>query len=866
DGLAGNVFWHRGRCLSYGEGVAFWALAEMVRQRFDIAEEDPADVSAAKLAERLPSWVPDPEERAFVTPRLRVLVGATDADLGRDELFAGWRLFLERLAGTGPVVWVVEDLHWADNGLLDFVDYLLEWSTGCPIFVLAFARPELAEQRPGWLADRRNATTIYLDPLPTPVLDQLLDDLVPGMPAAAKTTIAERAEGIPLYAVESIRSLVDKDVVVPRDGVYRLVGDLGDLTIPATLTSLLAARLDGLPPAEKELVKSLAVLGGTFPREAVAAVTDTPADQVDQLLRSLVRKEILTVRADPLSPERGHYGFTQTMLRAVAHDMLTKRERKTRHLAVATHLRTAFPDDGDEVTEVLATHYSDAYTTAPTDPDAGQILDSAIGCYVRAGKRAGTLGSPDTAQRHYQTAAQLATNDTDRATYTEYAADMATQAGRYADALPLYETAATTHTTAGRTQDATRLEARLCRCLGRLGRMEEAIDRMRTAINALRPAPADQHALADLRTELHTQLGNALAFGGHFEEAATHIEQALTLAAAHDLAQRLAHALNGKALILVGLNRIVEAIGVMAIAVDLAREQGLAYEEATYRMNLGDLHANSDLPDAAAEFEVALGLTRRIGDADGEALSLHNLGITHLFAGRWDDAESHARQAIDAAPDGPLKAYVRWPLVWLYSARGEREGAQHQQTELEALADSDDVQDLAGLGIGRAAAALASGSPDRVLAAAEQATRLSTGVRGEGFRFSWPLAVEAALAAHRLDDAARLLALVGDAPKGHVPPYLRAELARYTALLHAAHGDHDTVQADLRRALSILTDLDYPYWLARTQADLASWLSDRNRPDEAQPLLTEAADTFTRLGARPDLDKTLALSRSDARR
>jgi hypothetical protein len=264
--------------------------------------------------------------------------------------------------------------------------------------------------------------------------------------------------------------------------------------------------------------------------------------------------------------------------------------------------------------------------------------------------------------------------------------------------------------------------------------------------------------------------------------------------------------------------------------------------------------------------EAALRLTRRIGDGDGQALCLCNLATTHLYAGRWDDAESHIWQAVDAAPEGPQKAFVRWPLVWLHSARGERDNAQQQQTELEALADSDDMQSRAAVGVGRAAVALAFGDPHRALVAAEQAAFSGVRLRSEGFRWGWPLAMEGALAADRSDDAVRLLGSVGDAPRGHVPPYLRAQLARYTALLNTARDQHDTVEADLREAITILTDLDYAYWLARAQADLAGWLTTQHRSDEAEPLLAAATATFIRLGARPDLDKARGVPRVSAQR
>ncbi|MBA3264778.1 MAG: AAA family ATPase, partial [Nocardioidaceae bacterium] len=215
DGLAATVRWHRGRCLSYGEGVAFWALGEMVRQRLGIAEEDPSSVAADKLAAGLEVYLPNPDERTYVASRLSQLLGTSSAEdsgtqLGREELFAGWRLFFERLAAAAPVVLVVEDLQYADAGLLDFLEHLLDWARDVPIFVLTLARPELETRRAGWGTGRRNSTALTLDPLDDASMDALIEGLVPGMPAAAKAAIAGRAEGVGLYAVETVRMLVDR--------------------------------------------------------------------------------------------------------------------------------------------------------------------------------------------------------------------------------------------------------------------------------------------------------------------------------------------------------------------------------------------------------------------------------------------------------------------------------------------------------------------------------------------------------------------------------------------------------------------------------------------------------------------------------
>ncbi|CAN5183341.1 hypothetical protein BH20ACT5_BH20ACT5_19320 [soil metagenome] len=352
DGLAGAVWWHRGRCLSYGDGVAFWALVEMFRQRLGIAEDDRPEAAAGKLAARLPDWVPDEQERAFIGPRLAVLVGAEGeggAELGREELFAGWRLFLERLAEAQPVVLLIENVQWADSGLLDFLEYLLEWSTDSALFILTLARPELAESRPGWLAGRRDCVTLHLGALSDLLLGELLQGLVPGLPAEVSRRIIATAQGVPLYAVELVRSMIDRRLVSAGDGRYAVIADVRELDVPGTLTSLITARLDALPAAERALVKDLAVLGDSFPASSVAAISHAPAERVNGLLTGLVGKEILSRRADPLSPDRGQYTFVQTLLRTVAHNMLTKRERKTGHLAVAQHLQSAFPNGGEEV-------------------------------------------------------------------------------------------------------------------------------------------------------------------------------------------------------------------------------------------------------------------------------------------------------------------------------------------------------------------------------------------------------------------------------------------------------------------------------------------------------------------------------------
>ena len=229
--------WHRGRCLSYGEGVSFWALAEIVRQRLSIAEEDPADAAAAKLAAGLDRLFPDDGERAYAGARLGRLLGvALDGDdgavLAREELFAGWRLFFERLAADEPVVLLIEDAQYADTGLLDFLDHLIDWTRDLPVYVLVFARPELGQARPGF-GNGRNRSTLTLDPLDPGSMDQLVDALVPAIPAAARAEDHQPGAGHPAVRggngprLDRPRCCAADRGGVPADRRYRGAGRTG---------------------------------------------------------------------------------------------------------------------------------------------------------------------------------------------------------------------------------------------------------------------------------------------------------------------------------------------------------------------------------------------------------------------------------------------------------------------------------------------------------------------------------------------------------------------------------------------------------------------------------------------------------------
>ena len=257
DGLAEAVYWHQGRSPAYGEGITFWALGEMVRMRAAINESEDAAASRAKLSASVAELVTDPDERRWIEPRLAHLLGLADAPPGdREELFSAWRTFFERVAALGPTVMVFEDLQWADSGLIDFVESILEWSRNYPIMVITLARPELMDRRPNWGAGQRSFTSLHLEPLPRHAMGQLLHGFVQGLPDEVAERVLERAEGVPLYAVETVRMLVDRGVLVQHDGIYSVAGELRSLEIPETLQALIASRLDALSTEQRSLLQT----------------------------------------------------------------------------------------------------------------------------------------------------------------------------------------------------------------------------------------------------------------------------------------------------------------------------------------------------------------------------------------------------------------------------------------------------------------------------------------------------------------------------------------------------------------------------------------------------------------------------------
>jgi class 3 adenylate cyclase len=430
DAEAEDFWLHHGRSPAYGEGLTFWALGEMIRQRAGLAETDDEQTTRAGVRAMLEERVPDEADRRWIEPAILSLLGLEAGTTDTEQLFGAWRTFFERLAAENPVVLVFEDLHWADSGMLDFVDYLLEWSRSQPIFILTLARPELIERRPTWGAGKRQFTSVYLEPLPEPAIRELLAGLVPGLPEPASRAIAARADGIPLYAVETVRMLVADGRLVEEGGVYKPSGDLTKLAVPETLTALIASRLDALDPEARALAQDASVLGQRFTVAGLAAVSGLEMAEFEPRLETLVRRELLSRETDPRSPERNQYGFVQSLIREVAYNTLARPDRKSRHLAAARFFESL---ETDELAGALAGQYVAAHANADGPEETAALAAQARVALRAAAERAMGLGAPDQAFEFFRQALDLAIDPADQAELALRAGQAATAGGHYAD-------------------------------------------------------------------------------------------------------------------------------------------------------------------------------------------------------------------------------------------------------------------------------------------------------------------------------------------------------------------------------------------------------------------------------------------------
>jgi class 3 adenylate cyclase/tetratricopeptide (TPR) repeat protein len=395
------ILWRQGRSLPYGDGVTFWALAEMVKAQSGILETDSAKRAAEKLHLAVSDVIPDLSERGWVEGHLRPLAGLSgDTEGGSDrqsEAFTAWRRFFEALAELHPLTLIFDDLHWADDHLLDFVEYLVDWVSGVPLLVVCTTRPELFERRADWAGGKRNVTTLSLAPLTDDETAQLIASLSdqPLMPVDTQHALLVRAGGNPLYAEQYVRMLAERDAAE-------------ELPLPETVQGIIAARLDALSPEEKSVLQNAAVMGKVFWLGAVTQIGRLERRRAELHLHALERKDFVQHARRSSVGDEAEYAFLHVLVRDVAYGQIPRGQRAEKHGLAAEWIASL--GRTEDHAEMLAHHYLSALELRRS---AGQATDAtlaerALASLREAGDRAFSLNAIKSASRFYEAAMQLA--------------------------------------------------------------------------------------------------------------------------------------------------------------------------------------------------------------------------------------------------------------------------------------------------------------------------------------------------------------------------------------------------------------------------------------------------------------------------
>jgi len=806
--------WLQGRSLPYGEGVSFWALAEIVKAQAGILESDDADSSAAKLLEAIEWQVADPAEAGWLERHLRPLVGLqAEQELsggGRDEAFAAWRRFLEALAERRPLVAVFEDLHFADEGLLDFVDHLVEWASGVPLLVLCTARPELIARRPSWGGGKANSTTLSLAPLSDDETAHLVHALLdqPLLEAEFQSTLISRAGGNPLYAEEFARLV----------GEGRQVEEL-----PESVQGLIAARLDALPEAEKELIQDAAVIGKVFWLGALTQMAGHERAAAERGLHALERKEFLRRERSSSVAGESEYAFGHLLVRDVAYGQIPRGRRAEKHRLAAEWIEAlGRPDDQ---AELLAHHYLAALELARA---AGQPLDeletTARLALRDAGERADALNAFASAEGYFKAALELWPLDDAERPRLLFACGKTLAITEQAGDELLREAVEALHAAGDRetAAEAEVLLAELALYRGERAHADELLDRAAGLLQGAGPSRSKALVLSSL--------SRFRMLADDYEEAIRLGRQALELAERLGLEEIRAHALDN-----VGVARV--NMGDAGGVADLERSIEIALAASSPEcvrayMNLGQAFwVLGDRRRSSHAEEEGLAAARRFGGR-GIARALRANAMENEFiAGRWDEALRLADEFIAETEAGSPHFYEGTPRYIrgaIRLARGYTEGG---------LADAE-----RGLEVARGAVAsvygpslafyaealLACGRAQQAKTAAEEALALA---RENAVVFSgcWPVLIRVLAALGRSEE---LLAATEAAP-----PTRWIEAARLYA------GGDFAAAAELYAQIgSLLDEAD-----ARLRA--AEQLAEAGGREEADAQLEQALAFYRSVGA-----------------
>jgi class 3 adenylate cyclase/tetratricopeptide (TPR) repeat protein len=651
------AFWRQGRCLPYGEGITFWALGEMVKSHAGILESDGPEEAEAKLAIAVSAVIDDARQAEWVKSRLSALVGLATDQVDRAESFAAWRTFLEAVTTRGPLVLVFEDVHWADDALIEFVNHLADWSTDVPILVVCTARPELYERHPDWAGGKRNATTLALSGLSDDDTARLVFALLAqvALPAEIQAALLDRAGGNPLFAQEYVRMLLDRGILQQRGRTLSMAPD-AEIPLPETIQAAIAARLDTLTPTGKSLIHDAAVLGKVFWSGAVASIGGVDDRAADAGLHELARKEL--VRRSRTSTVEGQveYAFWHALIRDVAYGQIPRAARARKHELAAGWIKAVAGDRVGDVSELLAYHYERALALSAAtglEKDVEGLRARALEALELAGDRAMSL---DTSQAYelYRRALELAppgARDRGRLLVRVVVAGGGSFGGSgrlepFESERLLTEAVQELRSAADPVGLGGALTV-LARQLWFRGVPEAGYERLMEAVAVLESAPPSREL-----DEAYAELAARNMTAGRMHEGRPWAAKALDLAQKIGARDIYARALQSRGTFDLALDGDMSGMADLQEALTVALESGnLSVIETAYD-NLADFSQDLDGPEKSlALYREGIEFVRRRG---GVPTWLVGESTWPLFSlGRWDEVLRVADEVIEADRDGP---------------------------------------------------------------------------------------------------------------------------------------------------------------------------------------------------------------------
>jgi class 3 adenylate cyclase/tetratricopeptide (TPR) repeat protein len=845
------VTWRQGRCLPYGDGITFWALGEIVKTEAGILETDPAAQVSDKLREAVAALVPDPSEREWLRARLTPLLGIADPDAvkpERAELFAAWRRLIEAMAASGPVVLVVEDLHWADPAMIEFLGHLVEHSTGLPLLILATARPELLERHPGWGNDHPAATRIPLGALSDLETAQLVAALVGRsvLPVGVQALLLERADGNPLYAEEFARLLADRGLVVTDQAAA-----VPEIPVPETVHGLIAARLDALTLEVRALVQNAAVVGRVFWPGAVAAMDGTDEGSLQDGLAELERKQLVQRARTSSVQHQDEYVFWHALVRDVAYAQIPRAGRARRHQAVAEWVEAVAGERVGDLAEVVAHHYGQAlaYARAAREPQAriDQLVEPTRRFLILAGDRTINLDL-DRARAYYRQAVELGhPRDPEHPHLLVRTGRVAFQSGDYPEAVAVYEEAIADLRRSGDLQALGATLGRLATVLWNQGDTRRANAVLTEAIELLEREPPGPELVS-----AYVSMAGDRAVAGHSGEALEYADKALALADELGGLPRIRpRILDARGMARCDLGDFVGGMDDLRSGLALGLELGSGYDTAVLYNNLAEPVWLVEGPEAAlALCENGIDFAERRGLSEA-AMWLRSSTVGPLLdQGRWAEAVDLADEAIawDLAHGGDYLAigcrrYVSLVLAW----QGDLIAARDLATRvLPRAREIDDLQQLVPALVNAALVEQAGGDKAAALALVAEAAQL-TADRAGGRRFLGQHLADMVRVAADPDPA-----LAQDLIEATEPTATRYRLAATTAraVLAESTGDPETAAALHAQATDGWRAYGQVLEHALALLGQGRCLAALARPDAAD-LLQAAHRHLKDLGARP---------------